>query len=354
MINLGGTPLAPCHHSTIHATVHPTAQLSTLRCVPPQLFFYGGPMHNFDSYGNRLLLSLGASQHAEETYLSLLLGQKLDIPQSVLDELLHLRLVTLTKTGPVAQPASAILREALNAKFAEVKSLKDSLKAFEAMESREPESIHKVTVSLHEMDLWYNNIISKAQSHIRYWDSDPHINREFITPQFASVCERGVFVESVYESESFDDPEFTDAILECVQAGEHISVAHKLPFRMLIADDHEIIIMWRNEADLPIAMLSDDTHLISFLLRGFDYMWERSIPFGHHYPSGDAIFSDEAKEIMSLMAMGLTDDAIARRLGVSARTVGRRVGALMASLNINTRFQLGIKAQKIFLGNQDK
>ncbi|MGV9181990.1 LuxR C-terminal-related transcriptional regulator [Arcanobacterium canis] len=311
-------------------------------------------MRDFTSDGGRLLHSLGASKPAEEAYLNLLLKQKLDIPQSILNELVHLNLVTVGKAGPVAQPASPILQEALETKFAEVKNLKDSLNAFEAIESREPQNTHHVTVCFHEMNLWYNNIIHNAQSHIRYWDSDPHINREFIAPQFASVFKRGVFVESVYESESFDDPEFTDAILECVQAGEHASVAHKLPFRMLIADDREIMIMWRNEADLPIAMLSDYTHLISFLLRSFDHVRERSIPFGHHHTSGDAIVSDEAKEILNLMAMGLTDDAIARRLGVSTRTVGRRIGSLMTALNINTRFQLGIKAQQIFLGNQGK
>lgn len=66
---------------------------------------------------------------------------------------------------------------------------------------------------------------------------------------------------------------------------------------------------------------------------------------------GDVTIPDDAKEILSLMSAGLTDDAIARRLGVSSRTVARRVGSLMAALNINTRFQLGIKAQQMFLGS---
>lgn len=308
-------------------------------------------MRDFDSDGNRLLLPLGASKVAEDAYLSLLLEQDLNIPDDVIDELLDLNLVAFGEDGLVPQPASAILQEALDSKFAEVKKLKDSLSAFEAMESHTRKSYHNVTVSLREMDMWYNKILDGAQSHIRYWDSEPHIHKELTTPLFSSLCERGVFIESVYESESFDDPAFTDAVMECVQAGEHVSVAHKLPFRMLIADDREIMIMWKNDADLPIAMVSDDIHLIDFLLRGFDYMWERSIPFGKRRVGGDVTIPDDAKEILSLMSAGLTDDAIARRLGVSSRTVARRVGSLMAALNINTRFQLGIKAQQMFLGS---
>jgi len=41
---------------------------------------------------------------------------------------------------------------------------------------------------------------------------------------------------------------------------------------------------------------------------------------------------------------GLTDEAIARQLGLSHRTVQRRVAAFMADLGAHTRFQAGVKA----------
>jgi hypothetical protein len=41
---------------------------------------------------------------------------------------------------------------------------------------------------------------------------------------------------------------------------------------------------------------------------------------------------------------GFTDEAIARQLGTSHRTVQRRVAALMADLGAQTRFQVGVRA----------
>jgi DNA-binding NarL/FixJ family response regulator len=49
---------------------------------------------------------------------------------------------------------------------------------------------------------------------------------------------------------------------------------------------------------------------------------------------------------MTLLAAGFKDDAIARQLALSSRTVGRRVAELMESLGARTRFQAGIHAQR--------
>ena len=50
--------------------------------------------------------------------------------------------------------------------------------------------------------------------------------------------------------------------------------------------------------------------------------------------------------LMTLLAAGFKDDAIARQLALSSRTVGRRVAELMETLGARTRFQAGIHAQR--------
>jgi DNA-binding NarL/FixJ family response regulator len=45
---------------------------------------------------------------------------------------------------------------------------------------------------------------------------------------------------------------------------------------------------------------------------------------------------------VTLLAAGLKDDAIARRLGVSTNTVRRRITALSQRLGVSTRFQIGL------------
>lgn len=74
------------------------------------------------------------------------------------------------------------------------------------------------------------------------------------------------------------------------------------------------------------------------LAKLFERTWEHATPLGMERPrrSGDELTGQE-KAVMRLLADGLTDEVIARRLGVSIRT-GRRVTAeLMARLSARSR-----------------
>jgi DNA-binding NarL/FixJ family response regulator len=46
-------------------------------------------------------------------------------------------------------------------------------------------------------------------------------------------------------------------------------------------------------------------------------------------------------KLVELLELGMKDEAIARYLGVSLRTVRRRVASLMSVNGVDTRFQLG-------------
>ncbi|RJQ78782.1 LuxR family transcriptional regulator [Pseudonocardiaceae bacterium YIM PH 21723] len=52
------------------------------------------------------------------------------------------------------------------------------------------------------------------------------------------------------------------------------------------------------------------------------------------------------RRVLSMLATGLTDEAISVRLGISTRTIRRRLAAIMRRLGVRTRFQLGV-----YLGN---
>jgi DNA-binding NarL/FixJ family response regulator len=47
-----------------------------------------------------------------------------------------------------------------------------------------------------------------------------------------------------------------------------------------------------------------------------------------------------------MLQAGYKDQAIARQLGMSARTVTRRIAAIASRLGLDTRFQLGTEAAK--------
>ncbi|MEU4485924.1 helix-turn-helix transcriptional regulator [Streptomyces purpurascens] len=55
------------------------------------------------------------------------------------------------------------------------------------------------------------------------------------------------------------------------------------------------------------------------------------------------------RDVLRLLYQGLDDATVARRLGVSHRTVQRRVQRIMTDLGVSGRFALGAKAQELGL-----
>jgi DNA-binding NarL/FixJ family response regulator len=55
---------------------------------------------------------------------------------------------------------------------------------------------------------------------------------------------------------------------------------------------------------------------------------------------------DERRLILELLMLGTKDESIARQLGISLRTVRRRVAGLMDELGATTRFQAGLEAAR--------
>jgi ATP/maltotriose-dependent transcriptional regulator MalT len=64
-------------------------------------------------------------------------------------------------------------------------------------------------------------------------------------------------------------------------------------------------------------------------------------------PAGTAI-SPREWQVLQLLAQGCTDEAVARTLDVSLRTVRRVTADLMARLGARSRFQAGLNASRIF------
>ncbi|MFF1560700.1 response regulator transcription factor [Streptomyces sp. NPDC058279] len=60
-------------------------------------------------------------------------------------------------------------------------------------------------------------------------------------------------------------------------------------------------------------------------------------------PGGDGISAGE-RELLKLLASGLTDEVAGKRFGVSLRTVRRQMAALMERLHATSRFEAGLKA----------
>jgi len=122
---------------------------------------------------------------------------------------------------------------------------------------------------------------------------------------------------------------------------------------------HETIILDRRVAILagqPSPLGREYTVTTSPVLVGgvyslFTAAWEAAIDLGACLRGEVPELAPEDREILRALGAGLTDEAAARRLGTSLRTYRRRVAELMAALEVGSRFQAGVRAGELGLGN---
>ena len=108
----------------------------------------------------------------------------------------------------------------------------------------------------------------------------------------------------------------------------------------------KLVVVDRRTALLPtgpdVVVELGPSSLLDALLRLFDLLWRQASPLTPSVSEGPLTSDDQ--QLLSLAAAGLTDQAIARRLGVAQRTVERRMQRILKALDATTRFQAGLRA----------
>ncbi|WP_336318817.1 helix-turn-helix domain-containing protein [Streptomyces lavendofoliae] len=172
-----------------------------------------------------------------------------------------------------------------------------------------------------------------------------------------SLLARGVRVRAVLDRSGLTDPGRVRALTGLVGRGLLLRVARGVPAK-LVAVDRRVTLLPPTEAAGPraAALVVGDGLLCGVLLPLFEAVWERAEPLcvagdgtaGPARAAGDGTAGDGAagaqRELLALLAAGLKDEAIARRLGVHVHTARRRISRLLESLDARTRFQAGARA----------
>ena len=116
------------------------------------------------------------------------------------------------------------------------------------------------------------------------------------------------------------------------------------PMRLIVIDDEIAVIP--NSHTRSGAWVLHSADLVRPTLLMFEQVWADSTALDHASLTDDVITEARMRQVAALMAAGLKDETIARRLDVSIRTVRRLVSATMAALQSESRFQAGVIAVK--------
>lgn len=164
---------------------------------------------------------------------------------------------------------------------------------------------------------------------------------------------RGVRYRAIYERALLEGPGELDSVLEGISWGEEARVAPSLPVRLAIVDRQTAIcpLMHDDERDVgePSAAIIGSGQLLDALLDLFEGHWSRATPL--HGPGSDAEASpdgigDTERLLLSLLVAGTPDKSIVTQLGISRRTVQRRIDRLMTVAGVDTRTALTYQAAR--------
>ncbi|MGW7413559.1 helix-turn-helix transcriptional regulator [Streptomyces sp. NPDC054863] len=156
----------------------------------------------------------------------------------------------------------------------------------------------------------------------------------------SELLARGVRMRTLYHHTArFNGP--SQAYVATVSAlGGQYRTAHQLCGRMVIFD--------RRTAFLPDhrgtlgAVVVREPSIVHFLCELFEQAWSQAKPFSDAANDGlEAVAKDLDRTLLQLLATGLKDETIARRLGMSLRTTRKHIADIMQTLGAESRFQAG-------------
>jgi DNA-binding CsgD family transcriptional regulator len=154
-----------------------------------------------------------------------------------------------------------------------------------------------------------------------------------------AAIRRGLEQRTLYDDSLLDSPVGQQWIAEWAAVGERQRLFGGVPSEFAIYDQSAVIGpgVWGDPSSDYVVIR--DPMLVHAFIDLFDRLWAQGSPVTNR-----ASVEGEDDHLLDLLSRGFKDEAIARYLGWSLRTVRRRVARLMDELGAKTRFQLGAEA----------
>lgn len=197
---------------------------------------------------------------------------------------------------------------------------------------------------------WMDRILFRARESV--WSAIPGrpLPPEMLDaarPLDEEVSQRGVPARSLYQNSVLADRRNMEYARWLSSLGIEIRTTPVVPTRLVIIDRSLAAVVQR-QPQLPLEMfVVREPALVIPLIDFYEMSWAAATPIG-----GPETKEDDEKKgptqqevaLLRLLASGSTDEAAAKKLGVSVRTVRRIMADLMDQLEASSRFEAGHKA----------
>lgn len=183
-----------------------------------------------------------------------------------------------------------------------------------------------------------------VRSSVLSLDVGPGLDRDSIT-EGQGYLRTGRFRQrTLYPMDVMETPAGRQWVRSWGLVGEVQRLSLAPPSDFAIFDDDAVMAVatWGDAATDYV--LIREPMIVAAFTALFERSFERALPVAGEQAEGDAATGD--LQLLRLLGRGLKDESIARYVGLSLRTVRRRVAHLMEVHAAETRFQLGVAAAR--------
>lgn len=160
-------------------------------------------------------------------------------------------------------------------------------------------------------------------------------------PLAEATLARGIEMRGVYLTSACNDEPTRRHLKWISEQGAHVRVTPSLPTRMIIIDRSVVVLPIDIEDSSQGALVVTEQGLVTNSITLYLTVWKSARPLGsqsRHTPNG---LTEQEHHAVQLWATGHKDSAVARKLGVSERTVRRINDSVAEKLGARSRFQTG-------------
>ncbi|MGW2088306.1 helix-turn-helix domain-containing protein [Streptomyces sp. NPDC001880] len=169
---------------------------------------------------------------------------------------------------------------------------------------------------------------------------------EAAKPQDRALLERGVRMRTLYLDSVRNSTATVSYAKWLMSLGGEVRTTPSLPIRLMVMDRRAAVVPIDERNSAAGAVVLKDSGTVTALCALFETIWKNAAPLVEVSPRerDERGLTPKEGEVLRLLGQGLTDEAVAKRLGVSPRTARRMAADLLDMLGARSRFQAGAQA----------
>lgn len=212
----------------------------------------------------------------------------------------------------------------------------------------------RIMTTLSDVRQGIARIVGTARAQVMTVYADSPVCRELLTAgrevhqrDLLNSSGEPIHVQANYSDTLMGEPALPDVMRWRAAAGEEQRVTPGMRLTCMANDTGLSLVDLQDDNGGPHGLMISDAAFSKAIRDVCRWAWPIGVPW-RNGGNGDqaAKGTPQFQTILQMMAAGASDAAIARQLGVSQRTIERRVRSIMDQLNTTTRFQAGVIAAR--------